>query len=70
MDTFILDLEKINWKEICSESNPEVAVSMFNNVFCQLLDKHAPLKRKAVKTNRAPWVDTELKASMSLTYQL
>lgn len=32
---------------------------------CELIDKHAPLRRRATKTNYAPWPDKEIRALMS-----
>lgn len=38
---------------------------MFNKLFCDVIDKHAPLRRRATKTNYAPWLDKEIRALMS-----
>lgn len=64
-DKYINDVKEIHWTDICLESDPDMALSMFIENFCYLADKHAPLKRFTVKKNYAPWLDNELNVAMS-----
>jgi len=32
--------------------------------FVEIVDKHAPIRKRSIKGNNAPWLDTELKSIM------
>ena len=48
-NTFIQDLNNVPWHVVESESDIDSAVLMWNNLFCDIADAHASVKRRRVK---------------------
>ncbi|XP_072047173.1 uncharacterized protein [Amphiura filiformis] len=62
---FRLDIANTNWCNITNQSNIDDAVSNFENVFLEIANKHAPLKRKRIRqTNSSPWLTDDILAAM------
>ncbi len=50
---FLNDLNEIDWNEISSSDDPNVMWSMWLTNFTQILDKHAPFKKKRLQVKRS-----------------
>ena len=61
---FEKDLENVPWSVINIFDNPDDQVSVFNTLFCEVLDRHAPLKTVRVKKNPAPWITKSIRDEM------
>ena len=63
---FCNDLDSCAFNEIYQTDDPDEAFSSFNKVFCAVYNKHAPIKKKRVKTlSMPPWLNPEIKAAIS-----
>ena len=54
-DTFLRDLKNVPWSSIESVENIDDAVHMWEQLFRDIADQHAPLKTKRAKANQTPW---------------
>ena len=64
-DSFLSDLNQINWKDLLESEKNDVNASMLNfiNKMNNLLDKHLPLRRvtqKEFKRRYKPWINDDL----------
>lgn len=57
-----MDFKDEWWLDVCMEKDPETALNMFMEKLTKLADKYAPLRKRTVKHNNAPWLNDELKA--------
>jgi hypothetical protein len=62
--TFEKDLPAVPWCVIDVFDNPDDKVDMFNSLFLDVLDMHAPLKTVRVKKNPAPWISKSIRDEM------
>lgn len=60
-----MDVSNICWSAIYDEKEPDRAIEVFLKKFKPVIDKHAPVRKLTVRTQRAPWVDKELKNHVS-----
>lgn len=68
---FRLDIVNANWCNVTRHSNIDDAVSEFENIFLDIANNHAPLKRKRVRQkNPSPWLTDEILAAMRERDQL
>ena len=51
-NAFIQDLNKVPWHIVDDESNVNDAVLTWNGLFTEVVDSHAPLKKRRVKARR------------------
>ena len=49
-----------------TNGDPDLMASVFNSVISSLLEVHAPLKRRKIKSHHAPWITVEIKNLMKL----
>ena len=61
MDTpkFIHEVVSMDWTEVYTTNDSELAWGLFKVKFIELLDKHAPYKTFMSRMDRQPWVTTE-----------
>ena len=64
--SFINDLRQIDWSTILSPlaENPNLMASTFQEIFESILDKHAPLKKRRVRSETAPWLNQSIRNLM------
>lgn len=68
---FCHDLDLCSFHEIYQTKDPDIAFESFNTLFCAIYNKHAPIKKKRVKTLSAPpWLTSEIKNAISLRDKL
>ena len=65
-ENFQKDLQLINWASILEpmSDNPSEMASTFQEILEHLLNFHAPLKKRKVKSEYAPWISSDIKRSM------
>ena len=65
-ENFQKDLQLINWASILEpvSDNPSETASIFQEIFEHLLNFHAPLKKRKVKSEYAPWITSDIKRSL------
>ena len=64
---FLMDLHVIPFKNVYNFSDPNVALSHWIDLFLDVINKHAPLKKKRVKQQTLPpWLNTDIKQAMLL----
>lgn len=63
-ENFVNDVKNVCWSKVLSSTNPDEALSKFDEVLMPLVDKHAPLKKFTVRNARTPWLDNEIKELM------
>ena len=65
-ENFQKDLQLINWASILEpmSDNPSEMALTFQEIFEHLLNFHAPLKKRKVKSEYAPWITSYIKRSM------
>ena len=63
-EKFCSDLEAADFKLCQEEFDAEASFSNFQNTFCNILDKHAPLKQKVLRSNNIPLSKAHRKAIM------
>ena len=68
---FRSDIANVDWYNVTKYSCIDKAVSEFENIFLNIANKHAPLKRKRVRQNNSsPWLTDEILAAMRERDQL
>jgi exonuclease III len=64
-NAFLFDLSQVNFNDVYQYSNPENALEIWYQKFNFVLDKHAPLKTKRVKSQTLPrWLTPEIMSAM------
>lgn len=63
-DSFLTDIKNIQWKEVCDQNDVNIALQMFMDELLEVVNKHAPIRKRTVRSNSAPWVDSELRSLM------
>ena len=58
-EDFIGDLSKIDWTPVLACQDIDTAESLFTELFCQILDKHAPWVCFQERKNYVPWITEE-----------
>ena len=53
---FLDDLAQQPWDKFNLELNPEAMWNVWKNLFMDIVDKRAPLKRKRVSKKHSPWI--------------
>ena len=56
----IQDMNNVPWHVVENESDIDSAVLMWNKLFCDIADAHAPVKRCRVKGTQVPWMNSEI----------
>ena len=52
------------WYLVEAENDPNKAWDIWKQIFIYIADGHAPLKKKRIRGNCAPWITPELKHDM------
>jgi hypothetical protein len=63
-NTFIQDMNNVPWHVVENESDIDSAVLMWNKLFCDIADAHAPVKRRRVKGTQVPWMNSKISEAM------
>ena len=65
-EKFIEDLLKQPWEHIyfCAE-DPNAMWEIWKKIFLDVLDKHAPLQHKKIRSIKAPWITNDIKNLMN-----
>ena len=60
------DLKEVNWEQVLSpfSESPNLMVDKFHNIFDELLNLHAPIRRKKIRNQLAPWITPQIKRLM------
>ena len=67
-EKFIEDLSKQPWEHIYfSAEDPNAMWEIWKKVFLDVLDKHAPLQHKKIRSRKAPWITNDIKNLMNGT---
>ena len=65
-EKFIEDLLKQPWEHIYfSAENPNAMWEIWKKIFLDVLDKHAPLQHKKIRSKKAPWITNDIKNLMN-----
>ena len=59
--SFVNDLKNIPWSLIDSVDSVDDAVFLWEKLFCDIADKHAPIQKKRLKGHSTPWVTDKLR---------
>ena len=57
---FIKDLNQVPWSVVDGVENVDVAVFLWEKLFSEIANEHAPLKIKRAKGSKTPWVTSKL----------
>ncbi|XDV11531.1 hypothetical protein PO909_000447 [Leuciscus waleckii] len=63
-NAFVEDVERSTWSVVCDEEDVNASLRIFMDRFVKIVDKHAPIRKRSIKGNNAPWLDAELKFIM------
>ena len=64
-ENFLMDLKEVSFISVYQESDPNNALAVWYSLFLPILDKHAPLKRKRIKSKKPPeWLTPEIIQAM------
>ena len=60
---FLNDLKEVNWEQVLSpfSETPTLMVNQFHEIFDGLLNAHAPIRRKKIRNQPAPWINPQIK---------
>ncbi|CAB4031226.1 RNA-directed DNA polymerase from transposon BS, partial [Paramuricea clavata] len=61
---FLHDLSRIPWDYVNQFNNPNDSWQVWKSFFIEVLDRHAPILRKYIKTKRIPWLNASIKQLM------
>ena len=64
-DLFIYDLKKVPWDLLNISDDPNDMVYTWENLFLEVLDIHAPLRKRRVKNKSSPWLTPSIKKLMN-----
>lgn len=56
LNMFLGDLKLTDWSSVNSSSDINIRWQIWKNMFLGIIDKHAPLKTKRVKSLKNPWI--------------
>ena len=59
------DVSNIDWSTVLHNEDPNTALEAFNGMLIPVMNKHAPVKKKTVRSTTAPWLDNELRQHMT-----
>jgi hypothetical protein len=70
-DEFLFDLENTPFNDVLLSYDPNTALSIWYSLFLKVLNKHAPLRERRVKSNTLPpWLTPEIMQAMALRNDL
>ena len=53
---FRYDISTLDWDRVNNYDDPNVMWDVWKNLFFQIVDKHAPLRTKRIRTSKSPWI--------------
>lgn len=56
---------KVQWDRVCLINNVVKTLELFTEMFLDLADKHASIRKFTVRKRKAPWIDEQLKTMMT-----
>ena len=59
-DEFRSDVKNQPWDKLCECNSIDDAVELWQNLFLDVINKHMPMRRKRVKDNSTPWMNSEI----------
>ena len=63
---FVADLSEQHWeKAYFFAETPNAKWEIWKKLFLEVLDKHAPLQHKKIRTRRIPWITSSIKELMN-----
>lgn len=63
-DLFLNDINNLQWSDVCEQQDVNIALNTFMYKLMQVVNKHAPIRKKTIRSSSAPWVDNELRSLM------
>ena len=69
-DTFLSDLQAVPFEEALSLENSEPAYEKFKMLYSEVVEKHAPIKHKALRGNQAPFITRDLSKQIMIRSKL
>ena len=61
---FIQDISMVPWDMIYQSDNPNICWQIWKSLFLEVLDRHAPLRRKRLRDDPVPWITPHIKQLM------
>ncbi len=65
-DQFINDLKLVPFWLVESTNDPNEALSMFNDLFMDIVNIHVPLKKFKIKAKPSPWLTDRIRELMKM----
>ena len=62
---FLQDLKDVPWDTIASITDIDIAWRTWLNAFMEIVDQHAPLRKKRIRHNACPWITEDIVRSMT-----
>ena len=64
---FLHDLQQIDWKTILDplSSDPSGMANTFQEIFESIFNIHAPIKRRKIRSEFAPWLTPSIRKSIA-----
>ena len=63
---FLAEVRKVNWWDVYSSSEVDLAVHLFTTKLTNILDRLAPIKKFQIRTKYAAWISVETKKKIKL----
>jgi hypothetical protein len=63
---FVWDISQISWESVVLLNNPNVCWKIWQSLFIEVLDKHAPLRNIRIRATSLPWITQKIKKLMRL----
>ena len=63
-NSFIRDRKAVDWNILDEADNLDSAVEVWNLLFSDIANKHAPIKKIRIKRTQTPWLKAKLKDVM------
>ena len=60
-DSFIREVKYTSFESVLETDTPEEATERFKNIFCNIIEDHAPMKIFQNRKNYAPWLSDATK---------
>ena len=61
---FILNISLVSWDIIFQSDSPNICWQIWKSLFLEVLDRHAPLRRKRLRDDPVPWIISHIKQLM------
>lgn len=64
VESFNDELERTPWRSVNNHCDPNLMWDCWKTMFLDIVDKHAPIKKKRIKNKKSPWLTASIKKSM------